>query len=98
MEVIPALMNLSRVNTHFRSNLKFYFLSSIYVFNRHHCHILRENSLDFLKTEGANHPRIQCDRPLVDIYVIIDEMQALMLWWNGFDYRQEKILSKRSEC
>ena len=40
-------------------------------------YILRENSLDFFETEGANHPGIQFDKPLVDTKVIIDEIARL---------------------
>ena len=75
MEVIPALMILSSLNKHFRSKLKFIFYldftysTAIVAIP----YILRENLFDFFETEGADHPRIQCDKPLVDINVIIDE-------------------------
>ena len=36
--------------------------------------ILRENPLAFFETEETNHPRIQCNMPMVDINMIINDL------------------------
>ena len=85
-------MNLLNLNKHFRSKLKFYFLSRLHVFNRHRCHTIyiKEKFINFFETEGANHSRIQCDKPSVDINVIIDENA----WFNVMVERFRLSLGK----
>ena len=36
--------------------------------------ILRENPLAFFETEETNHPQIQCNMPMVDINMIINDL------------------------
>ena len=75
LEVIPVLMNLSGLNTHFRSKLNFYFLSKLYVFNCHRCHTiyLKRKFIRFLWDKRSVLPANSVQQTKGDIDVIIDK-------------------------